>query len=170
LALLDRLVEQHYGRVLHFLTRLTGSVSTAEDLTQSAFAGLVRSWKPLGNAEEDRAYVTQTAYNAWRRWRKRKARMPAGLELSDEIEAEDALPIEAACLEEEMASVRTCLDCLQPNHRAALVLIVLEGMPYDDVARLMGVPRDTVSKWRTRALTRMCEALKDREVYQGKAG
>ncbi len=135
-----------------------------------AFAGLVRSWEPLGNAQEDRAYVMQTAYNAWRRWRKRRARAPDGLELSDEIEAQGALPIDKVCLEEEIATVRTCLDCLQPNHRAALVLIVLEGMPYDDAARLMGVPRDTVSKWRTRALTRMCEALKSREVYQGKAG
>ncbi len=95
--------------------------------------------------------------------------MPAGLGLSDEIEAEDVLPIDRACLEEETAAVRACLDCLQPNHRAALVLIVLEGMPYNDVARLMGVPRDTVAKWRRRALTRMCEVLKDREVYLGKA-
>ena len=166
-SLLERLVDEHYEPVLRLLTRLTASVSAAEDLAQTTFASLVRSWKPLANTAEDRAYVIRTAYNAWRRWGRKTAADPVQLQASDELRAENSSPLDKISAKEEMGLVRAALDELQGNHRAALVLIVLEGMSYDEVADLMAVPRDTVSKWRTRALTRMCRALTSAQVRLG---
>ena len=161
---LERLIDGYYEPVFRLLVRLTGSVTTAEDLAQTTFTGLAQSWTPLDTAKRDRAYVMQAAYNAWRQWAKRRAAEPSALEWPEGLAAADGSASDRASVREELALVRAVMDTLPPNHRATLVLIVLEGMSYNQVAEVMGVPRDTVAKWRTRAVARIRKALLDRQL------
>ncbi len=156
---LEHLVDSHYAFVLRLLTRLTGSAGAGEELAQATFAGLLRSWQPLGSSDEERAYVIRAAYNSWRRRNRRKRPELMDPALLDRFQAQEMTALDMVCAKESLQRVQAELSELPQNQRAALVLIVLEGMSYHQVAELMEVPRDTVSKWRTRALKRLRKAL-----------
>jgi len=162
-ASLDRLIDRYYAPVLRLLTRLTGSVSAAEDIAQGVFLSLLKSWRPLGTDDEDRSYVMQAAYNAWRRWGRKKKAEPIRLDLDASLSTTETNPLDDLCTREEVAMATAALGELPHNQRAAVILIVLEGLSYNETARIMGVPRDTVAQWRTRAMSRMFRSLVGRQ-------
>ncbi|MBI3570146.1 MAG: sigma-70 family RNA polymerase sigma factor [Gammaproteobacteria bacterium] len=62
--------------------------------------------------------------------------------------------------------VRTAMARLSPDHRQVLTLVVLEGMAYDEVARVLGIPIGTV----TSRLCRAREILRRNLHQMGVAG
>ena len=63
--------------------------------------------------------------------------------------------VDALCRDEQLQRVFAALQELPAIQRAAFAMITLEQMPYGTVAEMLGVPRDTVAKWRTRTLHRL---------------
>jgi len=159
MAALSALVDAHYHAVLQTLTRLCGSPLTAEELAQETFMGLARSWSPLSTDADDRAYLIRAAYNAWRRSGRTRRPETIEPELLDELCRERVPVLDQLCTHEDIKRVYAALYRLPENHRAAFVLIVLQGMEYNEAANLMGVPRATVSKWRSRAVHGIRTAL-----------
>ena len=156
---LSALVDAYYPVVLQLLTRLCGSSVVAEELAQETFTGLARSWRPLDDEAENRAYVIRAAYNAWRRFGRALRPEPVEPGVLDRRFADRGLVVDEVCTREEVHRIYAALYRLPENQRAAFVLVVLQGMEYKEVASLMGVPRDTVSKWRARALHGIRAAL-----------
>lgn len=68
-------------------------------------------------------------------------------------------------LAERATRVRRILSKLPEGPRRALELFHLEGLPYQEIAKRMGVPLGTVATWVTRGRKAMAEALED-EVEQ----
>jgi len=171
-ARLERLVDVHYEPVLRLLTRLTGSVSAGEELTQLTFTGLVQSWRELGGEPAERAYVMRSAYNAWRRAQRARAgqTLVVDCEALERLPAQDSGGLDFVCSREDLERVYASLLEMPDNHRAALVLIVLEGLSYREAAELMSVPRDTVAKWRLRAVAHLRQALSDGHRAHAEAG
>jgi RNA polymerase sigma factor (sigma-70 family) len=64
-------------------------------------------------------------------------------------------------LAERAARVRRVMQTLQDGPRKALELFHLEGLPYQDIAKQLGVPLGTVATWVTRGRKAMAEALED---------
>lgn len=64
-------------------------------------------------------------------------------------------------LAERAARVRRVLQKLPEGPRKALELFHLEGLPYREVGRRLGVPLGTVATWVTRGRKAMAEALED---------
>ena len=60
----------------------------------------------------------------------------------------------------DLIDLQRCLMQLPPNQRAVLLLITLEDMSYDEVAKVTGVPVGTVMSRLSRARERM-RALMD---------
>jgi RNA polymerase sigma factor (sigma-70 family) len=158
-SLLSTLLELHYETILRFLTRLAGSVGLAEELAQTCCLGLLKSWRPSGRTGDDRRYVLRSAYNTWCQWIKRQASKPSETSLDDLHAPSEECPLEVVASREEITLVREALDDLPPRYRAVIVLIVLEGMSYTEVAELMATSRNTVAKWRTRAMWKIAERL-----------
>jgi RNA polymerase sigma-70 factor (ECF subfamily) len=158
-GLLEQLIEEHYESALRMLTRLSGSAAVAEDLVQTWCAGLLASWRPLDTSEENRRYLLRAAYNTWYHWTTQCAAAPAESPLEDDVPATDDSPFDVISLEEEVEMLRAAMKLLPHNHRAVLVLIVLRGMSYNEVAEIMGASRDTIATWRTRALSRIEKIL-----------
>jgi len=169
-AKLERLVDVHYAPVLRLLTRLSGSVSAGEELTQLTFTGLVQSWRELGGESAERAYVMRSAYNAWRRSQKTRQSQTVDCKALERLPAQDPGALDFVCSREDLERVYASLLDMPDNHRAALVLIVLEGLSYREAAELMAVPRDTVAKWRLRAVARLREALSNGHRAHAEAG
>jgi RNA polymerase sigma-70 factor (ECF subfamily) len=64
-------------------------------------------------------------------------------------------------LAERAARVRRVMQTLPEGPRKALELFHLEGIPYQEISKRMGVPLGTVATWVTRGRKAMAEALED---------
>ncbi len=143
----DSLLRAHYGRIHGTLFRLVGNPEDADDLAQETF---VRAWKSL------RFYNGKAPFGAWLvriavhlatdhfRARGRRGAL-VGLEnMNLEPAAGGAEPGERLRQAEARRLVAAAVDELPANLRVALVLRVLEGRPYEEVAAATGVRPGTV--------------------------
>lgn len=64
-------------------------------------------------------------------------------------------------LAERAARVRRVMQTLPDGPRKALELFHLEGVPYQEISKRLGVPLGTVATWVTRGRKAMAEALED---------
>lgn len=64
-------------------------------------------------------------------------------------------------LAERAAQVRRVMRDLPDGPRRALELFHLEGVPYQEISKRLGVPLGTVATWVTRGRKAMAEALED---------
>jgi len=130
------LVELHFTRVYSLLYRTTGNHEDAEDLAQETF---VRAWAALARFREQSSFATWITRIALHlstdHARARALRRSAPLE-----EHEPAAPESTREAQADLAAaLARALDLLPPRLRLALVLRVLEGREYGEVAELTGV-------------------------------
>jgi RNA polymerase sigma-70 factor (ECF subfamily) len=143
------LYRRHVDAVYRRLTRLIGPVPERDDLTQDVFLGL---YKALPTFRGDAALSTllyriavNTACEHLRRRMRRKT-VPLDAVPLDELVAPDATPEVAARRREEVARLLTCLDRIKPKKRIALVLRVVEGMAFEEIAELVDATPEAVAK------------------------
>src|SRR5262249_50255601 len=139
-AAFAELVGRYGPRLRYYLRKMLGAGPAAEDASQEVwldvFQGLVRLAEPGAFA----AWLYSIARaRVFRELRKRRY-VPRPLP-EEELAGE---PPEEEFSAEDAAEVHRALDELTPEHREALVLRFLEGMSYEDVARVVGVPLGTV--------------------------
>lgn len=117
----------------------------AEDLAQESLARVVRS-SDGPRPPPSIALVMTVGRNIWRDRLRRKIRRGS----SEAIEATDALPgfganpADLAADRDDIRKLEDALAALDPRHRQAIVLVVLEHKTYAQAARILGVPRGTV--------------------------
>jgi RNA polymerase sigma-70 factor (ECF subfamily) len=124
--------------------RFGARTDDAEDLVQESLARVLA--RPGGGDEPvSFGFAATVGRNLWRDRLRRAFRRPAsgptGLE---EIPDRAAGPAASARASEDSMRLREALDRLDPRHRRAIVLVVLEGKSYADAAVVLGVPRGTV--------------------------
>jgi RNA polymerase sigma-70 factor (ECF subfamily) len=143
----DELVRAHFAEVYGVLHRMVGNHEDAEDLAQETF---VRAYSSL------RFYRGEGTFGAWLarialhlahdHHRSRGRRGPiVGLEaLGYEPEAATDEPVGEITRREMVKRLGEAVDQLPHNLRAAIVLRVMEGREYEDVARATGMKPGTV--------------------------
>jgi len=146
-----RLVVRHQDRLFNVLVRFLGSAEDARDVAQEAF---IHAYQKLDTFRGNSAFSTwlyRIAMNAAiSRKRKRRlergsldaAREQAGLEPTDHhSDSNPSQPLETA---ERQHMVQTALDELPEEFRAVLVLKEIEGLKYEEIAEVVGIPIGTV--------------------------
>ncbi len=165
-----RLVMRYKDRLHATLVRLTGSVEDAQDLVQDAF---LRAYEKLDHFQGSSSFYTwvyRIAVNlalSERRKRKPPLRLsdvpsfdPANA--ADDLERSDpTAPIERR---ERETMVQKALLELSPDFRKVVILKDLEGMRYEEIAEVLGVPVGTV---RSRLHRGRCELKGRLEVMMG---
>ncbi|MEL6195982.1 MAG: sigma-70 family RNA polymerase sigma factor [Myxococcota bacterium] len=142
------LVERYKARLLGYLTRLTGCPSRAEDLTQEAF---LRFYERLDRYEEQGklgAYLLRLATRIFlSEERRRRRRALLSLLIQVETDTSETSIIEHAY----QRQVREALTRVPAHYRAPLVLFVVEGLTYHEIAEVLGVRPGTVKSRIARA-------------------
>jgi RNA polymerase sigma-70 factor (ECF subfamily) len=157
----QRTILPHLDAAYSLARWLTRDEQAAEDLVQDSF---VRALKAYGGfrGENPRAWILAIVRNTCYTWlAKGKAREPL-VEFDDSIETPDAGASDPAALMTrgaDRASVRAALDALPPEFREVVVLRELEGLSYQEIAAVAGVPVGTVMSRLSRARTRLERAL-----------
>ena len=158
------IVQAHSPRVYRLAYRLTGNAHDAEDLTQDVFVRVFRSLDTFvpGNFEAWLHRITTNLFLDGAR-RRQRIRFDALAEDADARLADTGPgPVERFDMTHLDGDVRSALMDLKPEFRAAVVLCDIEGLPYEEVAAVLGVKLGTVRSRIHRGRTQLRERLAHR--------
>jgi len=134
--------------------RILRSREAAEDVVQDSFFKIwerARDFKPeLASPVTWMAAIVRN--RALDEVRRRSARPAADVAELDEIESDDAHPLEVLGLREDLQRLERCLDGLEPEKKQMVRLAYLDGMSREELARRFERPEGTIKTWLHRSL------------------
>jgi RNA polymerase sigma-70 factor (ECF subfamily) len=163
----EQLVNAHTANLFRVVRRMTGNSMEAEGIVQETFW---RVWQALPRYQEDRRffpYLVTIAANLVRdAWRKERRMLPGKFEeetstLSDEWPTPE-LQLEEAELLQDLAKA---IEELQPLYRSMIALRYDADLSYDECARALNLPVNTVRTHLRRAKLALRKKL---ERFYGK--
>jgi RNA polymerase sigma-70 factor, ECF subfamily len=144
------LVRRYQDRLYPTVLRLTGCAEDAQDLLQETF---LRAYQKLGRFHGESSFYTwiyRIAVNialSGRRKRRPTARLDErssgepSSPTADPRETDPSLPVERA---ERDRIIQDALNSLAPDHRAVVVLKEFDGLHYEEIGAILGIPVGTV--------------------------
>jgi RNA polymerase sigma-70 factor, ECF subfamily len=148
------LVERYQRRVVQLAVAMTKDPDEAMDIAQETF---VRVHRYLPSFKGDSSFFTWTyriAMNLCLDAQRRKGRLErVEVDQGDEAEIEAAMDPPSAALAgpqrqalnaELRDRIEEALASLSENHRAILLLREVEGLSYEDLAKVLGIRKGTV--------------------------
>ena len=158
-AALRSLYERSAGRLFAICLRIVRDPAAAETVLAQAYAAI---W--------ERARGFDPAHGSALAWMIAIAREHA-------IEAVRSRPRDLGILPDaaidnlegriELAGLRRCLADIEEPARRAVLLAYRDGLSYDELGAVLGVPADTVKTWVSRALPALRQYLDDDDEQRG---
>jgi RNA polymerase sigma-70 factor (ECF subfamily) len=133
----ERLYRENVNRVFSLCTRMTGSRTRAEELTQDVF---VRAWEKLPLFRGESAFSTwlhRLAVNVVLNARKVEGRERGRSSEDDETELE--LPSHKVARHAERMDLEAAIALLPRGARRVFVLHDVEGYKHEEIAEMLGV-------------------------------
>lgn len=162
----ERVARQYAPRLFRFALRLTGNREEAEDLVQETLLRALPALRKFEGRARLSTYLIRALSNLWKNrlrtksrsrlveWFRAARRNPSRPE-EDEAEFvpvdQAPSPLERLEAEERDEEVRNAVSRLEPNRRLTLLLREVEGLSYEEIARMTGVPVGTVRSRLARA-------------------
>ena len=166
----ELLVEKYQRKLARLLSRLVRDPGEVEDVTQEAF---VKAYRALPSFRGDSAFYTWLYRIGINTAKNYLVAMKRRAPTSTEIDAEEAEGYESGeqlrdintpeslLLTKEIATtVNAAIESLPEELRSAIQLRELEGMSYEEIAKLMDCPIGTVRSRIFRAREAIAERLK----------
>jgi RNA polymerase sigma-70 factor (ECF subfamily) len=157
----NELVQKYQDMMYRISLRILNDESSADDATQNAMIQAFRNIKSFrgGSFRSWLARVTVNAsYDEMRRWRRQASTSFEQVNQDgDEIESLPWMMDLSAGPEERYDAVELrdalqhCVKALTPDYRLVVVLVDVEGMSYEEVARVANIPVGTVKSRLARA-------------------
>jgi RNA polymerase sigma factor (sigma-70 family) len=161
-------IEAEIPRLRRFALALTRDRETADDLVQDCVARALAAWATRrGDDAALRPWLFTILHNRWRTRQQREWARPDRIPLDDVGEGPEISGGQWEAL--EMRDLESALAKLSEEQRAVLLLVGVEGLSYEETARVQGVPIGTVMSRLARARDRL-RALMDGEPPQANEG
>jgi RNA polymerase sigma factor (sigma-70 family) len=169
------LLVQRYQRLVYAVVRRIGlDEHAAADVFQTVFSRLIEHLPKITQPERLQAWIVTTAKRETLRARERGRRHVSLTRDDDDGEAlEDNLVDDAPLAEDALSGLqqlhllRLGLDQLDERCRSLLTLVFRdedEHMPYDEVARRLGVPTGSIGPTRSRCLDKLRKLVQAAEA------
>lgn len=154
------LLDGHEGRVYNFCHRVLASPDAAAEATRAAFARVLHGpGRPAARGRDLAVELLAAGREAGHDQGGARGRdQPGGANASYDLAYAD--PDRAAMLAALGDDVRAASTWLTEDERGILALRDLEQRPYEDVAEVMGVPRDAVARLVSHARLRLRDELR----------
>lgn len=155
----SELVLKYQDRLYHVALRIVGHPDDAADVVQETF---ISAYQSLGTFKGDSEFYTwlyRIAFNAAVSWKRRKRNIvslefgtnDSDINLEPADTSRDHRPGEAIERDEDVRKLQEGMLRLSPEHRAVLTLKEMEGLKYEEIAEVLGVPVGTVRSRLSRA-------------------
>lgn len=129
---------KHAPEVFRFALHLCGDRSQAEDIVSETFVRLWTSPNPIEMATV-KGYLFTIARNLFLQKQRNKARGAGSDKELGDLQANQASPYSRAEQKAELRAVLARLQKLPEVDRAALLMRAVDGMPYEEIARTLGI-------------------------------
>ena len=147
----DAAVAVHYPGLVRRLTAVIRDAEAAADLAQETYLRAYRAWDRFDGGDV-RAWLhtigLRLAFNERRRRQRWSALLHRAAPPSTRPDGGDE-------------ALHAALGGLRPEHRAALLLNVVDGYTQAEIAVILGVAPGTVASWLSRTKRHLREALRD---------
>ncbi len=161
------LVSRHQARLYNAVIRLVDSPEDAADVVQEAFLNAYQSLRSFKGDSEFYTWLYRIAFNSAIS-QKRKKRVAVSLDVvgvDGVIDPDDpsdyVKPGAALQRSEDERILQNALNRLSHEHREVLILKEIEGLRYEEIAEVLGVPIGTIRSRLHRA------RLELRDLLQG---
>jgi RNA polymerase sigma-70 factor (ECF subfamily) len=169
----ETIISSYGKRIYNLSYRYTSRRSEAEDLTQEVFIRVyqnLKSYRPeAGSLQNWLLKVGRNLIIDHYRQTRRFQQTGGSEELETLNIGDDRLPspLRAAERDEAVHFLNEGLQSLTPELKEALILRDLEGMAYQEIADMLGVPEGTVKSRINRGRLELAKLLTKRRAQQG---
>jgi RNA polymerase sigma-70 factor (ECF subfamily) len=169
----DRVYSTYHSRIFSFLLRLSGRRDTAEDLAQETWLKLARTAPSLREDTTLAPFLLTIARNAfisYRRWALLDLSriVTFGLEAMGSAETEPS-PETSHENARAIARLEAALQELPVASREVLLLVGVEGIDQDEVARMLGLSYDASRQRLSRARAQLAANMARIETRESAA-
>ncbi len=151
------LIDRHGPALMGLAVMLLGNREDAKDALQETFLGAYRGLSGFEGRASVKTWLTKILVRQVARQRRKTTPGIRGTSSSGLAEATTADP---ATQTDTRLDLMQMLEGLSDEHRQVIVLRELEGMSYDEMAELLGVPRGTVESRLHRAREQLRQKMK----------
>ncbi|HBI61017.1 MAG TPA: RNA polymerase subunit sigma-70 [Lachnospiraceae bacterium] len=148
---LEKCIELYGKDIYAFCRQLTYSQQEAEELYQDTFLKAMELLQKINAAENPKSYLLSIALRLWKNHkkkyacRKRIADMESLSGEKQEIEESSSYSLEEEVFaREQAAEVRRAVRQLDDKYRLPVYLHYMEGLPLQEIARVLKIPKGTV--------------------------
>ncbi len=152
--------ESTKARLYTYAMSMVGEQDLAADAVQEAYVRLYQSSPAIASPAAVVSWLFSTARNYLLNHHRLQRRFASVDEEPASLVDSAPEPFEA---EDERAYLRRLVDALGPLHREAILLREYEGMTYDEIANITGVPVSTVKMRLFKARRALAERYKSTE-------
>ncbi|NLC43304.1 MAG: RNA polymerase sigma factor [Clostridiales bacterium] len=138
---MESLYRQYRKPVFTYLYGLTNNVQVAEDLTQETFLQVIRSIPSFRGDSKVTTWIFGIARNVYRKWIERNKYSSVSLEsIYYELPDRNDTNIPDAMLEskEKNLLINRVISSLTEQQKELIILRDWHGLPYDNIAKIMG--------------------------------
>lgn len=138
------LFERYQARLYHFILRTVGETMMAEDVFQETFLRVAQkagSFRPRARAI---TWIYQIAYHLSIDAIRRNRRLLEYEEIDEQFTDSADGPVDAAIRGAQRLELLQALASLSPEHRAVVLLSIIEERSHQEIADLTGAPVGTV--------------------------
>lgn len=158
------LVEMHSRTLFRVAFRVVGNEHDAEDVVQEAFLRAYRQIRTFDGRSAFGTWLGRIAVNCGldllrSRGRRREAVDPTVLEGTREMAAKDPTPDRVAASSQMRERLAAALAELSPAERTAFLMRHCEGVPIEEIARVLGRPNGATRHSVFRAVQKLRRAL-----------
>ncbi len=150
----DELVERYHGRIYGLTYNMTSNREDAEDLVQEVFVKAFNALPRFKGNSSFYTWVYRIAVNKTINYRKKRNRKRAlSLDQFDqEIKTDDVYhdltakgsPLRNLSLTELQKKLNEALQALSEKHRTVVVMHDMQGIPHEEIAKVVGASVGTV--------------------------
>jgi RNA polymerase sigma factor (sigma-70 family) len=169
-AAFQELTRRYLSHIYNFVMQYVRSVDEAEDVTQDAF---FKAWKHIKRFKDGmrfKPWLFTIARNTALDYLKKKKAISFsnmsrdgeddGLDFTETIvDDTEPLPPEIFARAELADEVSSVLKELHPDHRSVLIMHYHHEMTFEEIAKAMKKPMNTVKSWHRRSLIRIKDKL-----------
>jgi RNA polymerase sigma factor (sigma-70 family) len=167
--LIDGLHQSWYAGLVRYAARITGNLDLAQDLVQQSFCDLCSELLRGIRIDSPQAWTLVVVKRAINKALYRDRDRGISFESIDAMDSEAAaalFPVLRVEANGDLDDIARFLACLSPREEE-VVLLRLEGCRYEEIARTLGISRETVKTLLARAMKKMQAVCRAPETRPG---